>query len=199
VSYSVNDLPFAVLWLAWLAYWTIAARDVKTTRRRESWACRLSTVVLIVLAALLFAFRGRHLPWLNASFVPPTMAFHWLGLLITALGLAFAVWARVHLGRNWSGTVTVKENHELIRSGPYGLVRHPIYSGLLLAIFGTALAFGEWRGLLGFGFLTVAFVLKLRREEGFMCESFPKEYPRYRAEVPALIPFVRGFHRSNSR
>ena len=199
MSYSVYDLPFAVLWLAWLAYWTVAARNVKTTRRRESWASRLSTVVLIVLAALLFAVRSRNLPWLNARFVPPTMAFHWLGLLVTALGLAFAVWARVHLGRNWSGTVTVKDNHELIRSGPYGLVRHPIYSGLLLAILGTAIAFGEWRGLLGFGFLTVAFVLKLRREEGFMGENFPNEYPRYRAAVPALIPFVRGFHRSNSR
>jgi protein-S-isoprenylcysteine O-methyltransferase Ste14 len=198
VSYSIHDLLLAVLWLAWLGYWMIAARDVKTTRRRESWASRLSTVVLILLTALLFAFPSRHLPWLNVRFVSPAMAFYWLGLLITALGLAFAVWARVHLGRNWSGTVTVKDNHELIRSGPYGLVRHPIYSGLLLAILGTAIAIGERRCLLGFGFLTVAFVLKLRREEGFMGERFPNEYSRYRAEVPALIPFTHGFHRSNS-
>jgi protein-S-isoprenylcysteine O-methyltransferase Ste14 len=198
VGYSVYDLPFAVLWLAWLAYWIIAARNVKPTRRRESWASRLVTVVLTVVTALLLVFRSRHLPWLNARFVPLAMAFHWLGLLITASGLAFAGWARAHLGRNWSGTVTVKDNHELIRSGPYGLVRHPIYSGLLLAILGTAIAFDEWRGLLAFGFLTVAFLLKLRREEGFMCESFPSEYPRYRAEVPALIPLVRDIHRANN-
>ena len=107
-----------------------------------------------------------------------------------AAGIAFAVWARHYLGRNWSGTVTVKQDHELIRSGPYRLVRHPIYTGLLLAILGTAVAFGEWRGLLAFALLTGSLLLKLRVEERFMGESFPNEYARYRAEVPALIPFV---------
>jgi protein-S-isoprenylcysteine O-methyltransferase Ste14 len=198
VGYSVYDLPVAILWLAWLAYWTIAARNVKATRRQESWISRLITVVPIVLTAVLLVSRNRNLPWLNVRFLPPAMVFYWLGLLITALGLGFAMWARIHLGRNWSGTVTVKDDHELIRSGPYGLVRHPIYSGLLLAILGTALAFGEWRGLLAFGCLSVAFVLKLRREESFMAEAFPTEYPRYRTEVPALIPFVRATHQANS-
>lgn len=75
------------------------------------------------------------------------MVLYWLGLLMVICGLAFAVWARIHLGRNWSGTVTVKEDHELIRSGPYGIVRHPIYTGLLLAIAGTAIVFGEWRAV----------------------------------------------------
>ena len=97
-----------------------------------------------------------------------------------------------HLGRNWSGTVTVKENHELIRSGPYAIVRHPIYTGLLLAVLGTAIVFGEWRGLLAFCFLTIALLLKLQREERFMEESFPDTYPSYRAQVPALIPLFRG-------
>jgi protein-S-isoprenylcysteine O-methyltransferase Ste14 len=191
VPYSLYDVPFAVLWLAWLAYWIIAERNVKPTRRRESLASRLMTIVVTALAAALLAVRGARLPWLSARFLPQTMITHWLGLLMVVLGLAFAVWARVHLGRNWSGTVTVKENHELIRTGPYGLVRHPIYTGLLFATLGTAVAFGEWRGLLAFGFLAVAFLFKLRREEGFMTESFPDDYPRYRAEVPALIPFVR--------
>jgi protein-S-isoprenylcysteine O-methyltransferase Ste14 len=195
VPYSVYDLPFAVLWLAWLAYWVIAARNVKATRRREPLAGRLVTVVLTVLAAALLAFRGQKLHWLNARFLPQTMVAYWLGLLLVVLGLAFAVWARMHLGRNWSGTVTVKQDHDLIRTGPYGLVRHPIYTGLLLAILGTAIAFGEWRGLLAFGFLTAAFLFKLRREERFMSESFPSDYRRYRAEVPALIPFIRGTHR----
>jgi protein-S-isoprenylcysteine O-methyltransferase Ste14 len=195
VRYSLDDLPFAVLWLAWLAYWLIAARNVKATQRCEPLASRLVTVVLTAAAGVLLAFRSHRLPWLNARFVPQTIVLHWLGLLIAALGLGFAVWARVHLGRNWSGTVTVKEDHELIRTGPYGWVRHPIYSGVLLAILGTAIAFGEWRGLLAFGLLSLAFVLKLRREERFMRESFPNDYPRYCAQVPALIPFVRGIHR----
>jgi protein-S-isoprenylcysteine O-methyltransferase Ste14 len=196
VRYSFYDLPFAVFWLAWLAYWIIAARNVKATRRRESPVSRLVTVVPTVSAAALLVFRGQPLHWLNARFLPQTVAVYWLGLLMTVLGLAFAVWARVHLGRNWSGTVTVKEDHELIRTGPYGLVRHPIYTGLLLAILGTAVAFGAWRGLLAFGFLTVAFLFKLRREERFMNESFPSDYPRYRAAVPALIPCIFGLHRT---
>lgn len=190
MRYSLYDLPLALLWLAWLAYWIIAARNVKPTRRRELPVSRLMTVVLTALAAVLLAFRGQKLTWLHARFLPQTLIGYWLGLLMVVLGLAFAVWARANLGRNWSGTVTVKEDHELIRTGPYGIVRHPIYTGLLFAILGSAVAFGEWRGLLAFGFLTLAFVFKLRREERFMSESFPNDYARYRAEVPVLIPFI---------
>jgi len=190
VRYSLYDLPLALLWLAWLAYWIIAARNVKPTRRREPLVSRLTTIVLTALAAVLLALRGQKLTWLHARFLPQTMIAYWLGLLMVVLGLAFAVWARAHLGRNWSGTVTVKEDHELIRTGPYGMVRHPIYAGLLFAILGSTVAFGEWRGLLAFGLLTIAFLFKLRREERFMSESFPNDYARYRVEVPALIPFI---------
>ncbi len=195
MRYSLYDLPLAVLWLAWLAYWLAAARNVKPARRRESPASRLLTIVLTIPAAVLLAVRGPWLPWLSARFLPDTMIVYLLGLLMVVAGLAFAIWARVHLGRNWSGTVTVKENHELIRSGPYAIVRHPIYTGLLLAVLGTAIVFGEWRGLLAFCFLTIALVLKLRREERFMEESFPDTYPSYCAEVPALIPLFRGSSR----
>jgi len=181
--------PFAVLWLSWLGYWIVAARNVKATRRRETYASRLGQVALILLAAVLLV-RHQPLGWLNQRFLPETVAVYWIGLVMAITGLGFAVWARVHLGSNWSARVTVKENHELIRSGPYGVVRHPIYAGLLLAILGTAISFGEWRGLLAFTFLTVSLVLKLKIEERFMAETFPDQYPRYRAEVPMLIPFV---------
>jgi protein-S-isoprenylcysteine O-methyltransferase Ste14 len=192
LRYSLYDLPLAVLWLAWLAYWLAAARNVKPARRRESPASRLLTIVLTIPAAVLLAVRGPWLPWLSARFLPDTMIVYLLGLLMVVAGLAFAIWARVHLGRNWSGTVTVKENHELIRSGPYAIVRHPIYTGLLLAVLGTAIVFGEWRGLLAFCFLTIALLLKLQREERFMEERFPDTYPSYCAQVPALIPLFRG-------
>jgi protein-S-isoprenylcysteine O-methyltransferase Ste14 len=194
LRHSLYDLPLAVLWLAWLAYWVFAARDLKPVQRREPWPSRLLTVALIIPAALLMAVRGRFLPWLGARFLPDTMIVYLLGLLLVMAGLGFAVWARVHLGRNWSGTVTVKENHELVRSGPYAIVRHPIYTGLLLAMLGTAIVVGEWRGLLSFCFLSLAFLLKLRREERFMAESFPDTYPSYCARVPALVP---SFHRSD--
>jgi protein-S-isoprenylcysteine O-methyltransferase Ste14 len=182
-------VPFAVLWLSWLGYWTVAARNVKATLRRETYAARLGQVALILLAAVLLV-RHQPLGWLNQRFLPETAAAYWIGLVLVVTGLGFAVWARVHLGGNWSARITVKENHELIRSGPYGIVRHPIYAGLLLAILGTAISFGEWRGLLAFAFLTVSLLLKLRIEERFMAETFPDQYPRYCAEVPALIPFV---------
>jgi protein-S-isoprenylcysteine O-methyltransferase Ste14 len=190
VSYSPYAAPFAVLWLAWLAYWIIAARNVKPTRRREAYASRLGHTALTVLAAALLAFSRQPFEWLDASFLPETTVAYWLGLLMVAVGLAFAVWARVHLGRNWSGRVTVKEDHELIRSGPYGLVRHPIYTGMLFAILGTAIAFGEWRGLIAFGLLSLSLVLKLRMEERFMRETFGEQYVRYATATPALIPFV---------
>jgi protein-S-isoprenylcysteine O-methyltransferase Ste14 len=192
VGHAVRDAPLAVLWLAWLAYWFNAARNVKTTLRRESLTTRVAAIVPTLLAAVLLAFHGLPPRWINAQFVPQTAVTYWIGLLLTVGGLAFALWARVHLGRNWSGVVTVKENHELIRTGPYGWVRHPIYTGVLLSILGTAVVLAEWRGLLAFGCLTIAFLVKLRREEQIMGETFPDEYPRYRAEVPALVPFIGG-------
>ena len=194
MHHLLYDLPLAVLWLAWLAYWVFAARDVKPVRRREPWASRLLTVALTIPVALLTAAPGQWLPWLSARFLPDTMIVDWAGLLMVTAGLALAVWARTHLGRNWSGTVTVKEDHELVRSGPYAIVRHPIYTGLLLAMLGTAIILGEWRGLSALCFLSAAFLLKLRREERFMAESFPDTYPGYRAQVPALVPLLRANH-----
>ena len=194
MRHLLYDLPLAVLWLAWLAYWVFAARDVKPVRRREPWASRLLTVALTIPVALLMAAPGKWLPWLSARFLPDTMIVDWAGLLMVTAGLALAVWARTHLGRNWSGTVTVKEDHELVRSGPYAIVRHPIYTGLLVAMLGTAIILGEWRGLLALCFLSAAFLLKLRREERFMAESFPDTYPGYRARVPALVPLLRANH-----
>jgi protein-S-isoprenylcysteine O-methyltransferase Ste14 len=199
VRYSLYDLPLLVLWLGWVAYWLVAAWDVKPARRKESWATRLLTMVLTLPVVVLFAAPRSALPsglaWLGARFLPDTIFVYALGLAVVIAGLAFAVWARVYLGRNWSGTVTVKDDHTLICGGPYAIVRHPIYTGLLVAILGTAIVFGEWRGLVAFCFLAAAYLLKLRREERFMAESFPDAYRRYRAQVPALVPFLHAGRR----
>ena len=108
---------------------------------------------------------------------------------MVAAGLGFAMWARVHLGRNWSGIVTVKEDHALVRTGPYRAVRHPIYTGLLLALIGTAMAIGQWRGVLAVIFMLIGFLWKIHVEEKRMCENFP-EYGDYRRETAALIPLL---------
>jgi protein-S-isoprenylcysteine O-methyltransferase Ste14 len=187
---SLHGVPFAVLWLAWLGYWFVAALNVKRTERRERFSALILNRAPLVIGACLLAFERQPFFWPSARFVPLSQAFYWIGLFMLAAGLGFAVCARRYLGRNWSGIVTVKQDHELIRSGPYALVRHPIYTGLLLAILGTAIAIGEWRGLIAFVLITAGFVLKLRIEEDFMSETFGEQYARYRAEVPALIPFI---------
>ncbi len=112
------------------------------------------------------------------------------GLVLTVIGVAVAIWARVILGTNWSAVVTIKQDHQIIRRGPYAVVRHPIYSGGLLALAGTAIAFGEIRGLIGFTLIFIAWWMKSRLEESFLEGQFGADYARYKREVKGLIPFV---------
>ncbi|HSY46952.1 MAG TPA: isoprenylcysteine carboxylmethyltransferase family protein [Steroidobacteraceae bacterium] len=187
-----------LLWLAWALYWIVSAANSKTTRRRESLGSRLAHILPLILGGVLLA--GNALPWrgLHDRLWPRSLTAYWIGVALLAAGLAFTVWARVHLGRNWSGSVTVKEGHELIRSGPYRYVRHPIYTGLLAALLGSAIASGTVRAVLGLLIIAAALLRKLRVEERFMRETFPGEYQRYSEQTPALIPFTK-FPRSAPR
>jgi hypothetical protein len=112
---SVYGVQFAILWLGRLAYWFFAALNVKRTQRREPVGSLLLNRGLLAIGVLLLAFERLPLPWLSERFLPLSMAFYWIGLVMLAAGLTLAVWARRHLGRNWSGIVTVKQDHELIR------------------------------------------------------------------------------------
>lgn len=127
---------------------------------------------------------------LGERFVPFAEWVFWAGAAITLGGLLFSVWARAHLGENWSATITVKERHELVTSGPYGIVRHPIYSGLLVAFVGSALARGEWRGVVAVILVAWTFWRKLGIEEQWMRERFGVDYEAYARRVPALVPFL---------
>jgi protein-S-isoprenylcysteine O-methyltransferase Ste14 len=122
--------------------------------------------------------------------VPFTTWLPWLGPALTLAGIAFTIWARVLLGGNWSGNVTLKHGHELVVDGPYRWVRHPIYTGILVALAGTALALGEWRGVLALAIAAAALWRKLGLEEALMRGQFGDAYARYAERVPALIPFV---------
>jgi len=179
------------LWLGWGLYWLAAAVRNKATQRREPLLSRLAHVVPLAVGGALLAWPARRWSALSWRLWPPSPAACSIGVALVIAGLAFAIWARVHLGGNWSGTVTVKQDHELIRSGPYAYVRHPIYTGLITALLGTAVASGTVHGVIGLAIIAAAFVRKLRTEEEFMRETFPGEYQRYSAEVPALIPFTR--------
>jgi protein-S-isoprenylcysteine O-methyltransferase Ste14 len=178
-----------LLWLVWLVYWWYSARDVKRTTRPEPFRSQLKHRAPLIIAVLCFA-APRWMPRpLTDRFVPQGLFFPTVGTLMLALGLAFSVWARRHLGRNWSAHVVVKEDHALIRSGPYRYVRHPIYTGILFAMLGMALAIGEWRALVGFAGMVLSFAIKSRQEEARMRETFA-EYGDYQRHTAALIPYV---------
>jgi protein-S-isoprenylcysteine O-methyltransferase Ste14 len=183
------EIVFPALWAAWALYWWAATFDVKPTARRESMASRLSHIVPLALAVALLASRavppiaGFALRWL-----PPAAWPAWLGALLTGAGLAFTVWARRVLGRNWSAVVTLKSDHQLITSGPYRYARHPIYTGLLLAVLGSAMARGDVRALIALALATAAFWRKLRIEEAWLRERFGRDYDDYAQRVAALIP-----------
>src|ERR1017187_83098 len=177
-------------WIAIGLLWLVCAFGTKRTARRQDLRTFLVHVLVLGLAFdLIFSdlFRGGFLGW---RFVADLGAIGWTGFAITVAGIASAMWARLYIGRNWSGTVTVKQDHELVRNGPYALVRHPIYSGLSLALLGTALAVGEVRCLLAFVLVVFEFKRKSLLEERFMIEQFGGQNVQYRREVKSLIPFV---------
>jgi protein-S-isoprenylcysteine O-methyltransferase Ste14 len=186
----VYRYAFPAMWLSWMFYWWAASRDVKNTLRRESLPSRLLHIVPLAIAVLLFSTQSARIAFLGQRFLPLAAWPFWLGSGLTAGGLLFTVWARLHLGRNWSGTVTIKEGHELVTSGPYAIVRHPIYTGLLLAFLGPALALGEWRGVLAFALAAGALWRKLRVEERWMQQQFGDAYQTYSQRVATLVPFV---------
>ena len=176
-------------WLVFLLYWGLAALRVRRSKRSESPLSRLRYSVWIVATFLLFSIRPRWGP-LSWRFLPTGLAVFFAGVGLTILGLSFAIWARYHLGSYWSGAVTIKQDHRLIRTGPYAVVRHPIYTGILLAMLGTAVAIGELRGLLAVGLAFAGYFIKSRMEEKWLIQEFGTGYEQYRREVKALIPFV---------
>lgn len=187
----IHRYVFPAMWLTWATYWWVAALGAKQTERREpAWSLLLHILPLMIAGWLLWAHR---LPgsFLNERMFPWTPWAFGAAALVTATGLMFAVWARIYLGRNWSGTVTIKQDHELIVGGPYAIVRHPIYSGLLIALFGSAAARGEWRGLLAVLIAWATLRRKLRFEERWMAERFGPQYESYSRRVPALVPYLK--------
>jgi protein-S-isoprenylcysteine O-methyltransferase Ste14 len=177
------EIVFAVGWAAFWAYWLIAAFSVK--RGRVLWGRELRIrVPIVVVAFVLFrlgVFRHHvvnHDPWLAG-----------IGLVLFAAGLALSILARVHIGRNWGTPMTQKEEPELVTSGPYRLVRHPIYSGILVAGIGTALAI-SWLWLVAFGLAGAYFIYSATVEERYLTEQFPDAYPAYKSSSKMLVPFV---------
>jgi protein-S-isoprenylcysteine O-methyltransferase Ste14 len=184
------------LWVFFAAVWVVAARFTKKTLRRDTIKGRLALLVpALVAEAFVPPFSSHWLPpavaaWFATRLVPASALVGCVSVAITVLGIAFACWARYELGRNWSGWVTLKEDHHLITSGPYAIVRHPIYTGLLTAIVGSLLLQGTPLMLVVLFVLVLALRYKMSREEMFMSEAFGAEYAAYKQRARALVPLV---------
>ena len=177
------ELVLAIGWAAFWIYWLVAAFSMK--RGRLAWSRELRIRAVIVVLAILLVrfgvFRGHGLnsdPWRAG-----------LGLVLFAVGLGFAIWARLHIRRNLGTPMSQKYEPELVTSGPYRLVRHPIYSGVLVAGLGTALAL-SWAGLMAVALAGVYFVYSATVEERYLTKQFPDTYPVYRRSTKMFVPFI---------
>ena len=187
-------------WAIFIIVWGALAFNVKRDIRgsygnasRQFWQLRFVAAIVLIFFSLRIATARVH--YANSALIfsynifPRSLFLGWTAAVLSVVGLSFAIWARVHLGRNWSSRPAVKEHHELVTTGPYAYVRHPIYTGIIMMAFATALTVS----IFGIGVFVIAsftYISRIGKEEKIMLELFPKEYPEYRKRTKALIPFV---------
>jgi len=181
------DKVCSILWGVFTLVWVVAWLWSKRTQQRAPLTSRLLYSLPVALGAYLMV--NDNLPrWVRWRLIQDTPSIHILAVLLTAVGIGLAIWARFYLGDNWSGAVSIKVAHQLVRTGPYTWVRHPIYSGILVAVFGTSLLKGKVAGALATALFWLGFWIKSRMEERFMVTTFGDEYVKYRRQTGALVP-----------
>lgn len=182
----------SMVWLVFWIVWLLAAFTSKRAVQRQTYGSRVlqSGLMFIGLIFIFDFWNFFRSGWLAARIVPETPFWTILGAATTVAGVLLCFWARAILGKNWSGTVTIKRDHQLILRGPYSFVRHPIYTGLLTGMLGTALVYGFTRCFVGVFILGVGLWIKSQIEERFMLQQFGEQYACYRQRVRALVPFV---------
>ena len=173
------------VWLIFSVYWSIASRDRAPTRSGESIFSRQAHVIAVNVALLLLILP---VPGLTQRLLPENALFPAVGLAIQAASVVLAIWARRHLGSNWSGEVRIANGHELVRSGPYRFVRHPIYTALVGMYIGTGLISGQMHALVALALVLLAYWRKIQLEERALADAFPSDHARYRGETWAWIP-----------
>jgi len=173
-------------WVAFSVYWDIAAKNSAPAKSSEAKASRGLHVFLANAAVIMI---GAPIQGLG-RFLPLSSLLMAVGLGLEIAGLGLAIWARRHLGRNWSGEITIKDEHQLIKTGPYRYLRHPIYTGLLMMYAGLTVATGEWLGIIGLVVAVVAYWRKTRLEEATLGGAFGAEYDTYRADTWAIVPGI---------
>jgi len=179
-----------LLWAAWALSWFAAAIWSARTAKRFDFGSQLGYRIVTIIGAILLFGLYTH------SYSGPARLWYldeaasWAMVGLIAIGLLFTWWARIHLGALWSGFITRKEGHHVVDTGPYSIVRHPIYTGLILAAFATAAQRGTPPAILGAALMAVGFWMKARLEENFLRQELGAEaYDSYRRTVPMLLPF----------
>jgi protein-S-isoprenylcysteine O-methyltransferase Ste14 len=182
------------VWSAFGIYWIASGFHGKATATHEAHWYRFLRLSILALVFLLLFWRRTAVGFLGVRFLSELPVVAYAGFVATLVGLAIAVWARVHLGQYWSDKVVLKVDHQLIRTGPYAHTRHPIYSGVLLAVLGTALVLGECRGLLAFAVLLVNYSIKAMKEDRILGARFSSEFRDHEARAGFLLPRLRTRH-----
>lgn len=175
-------------WVAFGVYWLIAARRVKAARTTESSVYRVFRLLLLVVTFTLLFAKWTAVGFLGQHFPPQTQLLAYIGFASALAGMAIAIWARMSLGHYWSDKIVLKVDHQLVRSGPYARMRHPIYSGVLLGVAGSALVVDEWRGVLAFLLLLTNYTVKAKREDAILAEAFTEDFEEHKKCAGFLLP-----------
>jgi protein-S-isoprenylcysteine O-methyltransferase Ste14 len=183
-------LLFIIIWAVFWIYWIAAAIRTRSPAKRKQNGLSFRTCLILIAVLWVILIQLVAPDTMLETVIPQGIASTSAGLIIALAGMSFAFWARVHLGKNWSGSPAIKVDHTIVRTGPYRIVRHPIYTGMFLMITGTAIGVGFVWLICVIPLFLAIFGVKIRMEEKFMIDEFGEAYLEYRREVKALIPYV---------
>jgi protein-S-isoprenylcysteine O-methyltransferase Ste14 len=186
--YVIWDYLIDGPWIVFAAYWAIGALKTRRTAKKESFTARYSIMTIEIVGFYLLLSGDAAIGFLGRRVLLRTLELRVFGVVLLWAGIALALWARWHLGQYWSGRITIKEGHKLIRTGPYARLRHPIYSGLVLAVIGTAIEVDQWRGIAAVCIVLLGFWIKGRREETLLTKQFGAEFEEHLRATGFLLP-----------
>jgi protein-S-isoprenylcysteine O-methyltransferase Ste14 len=178
-------------WIVFIVYWIVGALKTRATRATESFTSRFAVLAIEVVGYALIFRTSTGIGFLGTRVLPRNLVGPVVGVILTWLGIALAIWARYHLAEYWSARVTIKEDHQLIRTGPYIHLRHPIYSGLILATFGSALVIDKWRCVLGLCLVVAGYCFKAKKEESMLGQQFGEAFREHQRHTGFLLPRFR--------
>ena len=179
------------IWAVFGVYWITAGWSKRAEQTSESPVYRIVRLSILAITFTLLFGRWTAIGVLGAHFLPSTPFVEYTGFALALAGIALALWARIHLGQFWSDKVVLKVDHQLIRTGPYSFLRHPIYSGVLLGVAGTAILLSEWRGVLAFVILLTNYCVKAKREDHILAGAFPSTFADHKSQAGFLLPRLR--------